>query len=317
MKYTLHYLEQRKSLANKALIVAQFNGIPIEQKKLTNVTDKDVQASPVKTLPFLQTDFGCIFASNSIARYIANARRDTGLAGDSFHDTMKVDSWTEFASREIEVPMSCCIFAVDGCASLSVTQAAFDQGLKDLQSALKKLEDHLKNQPYLVGPRPTLADIVVICALADGFRKVFDAKFRQPFPKVGEWFTRCTELPQFRQVLGDVPLCDKTPKITVSAEKPTESNKETTSKKSAAPKAKAAAAPTPAATAAPAAAAPTAASANAKPEDLAALEAQKLKVRDLKTAKADADEVTAAVAELKRLKELCGEVDPPKKGKKK
>eukprot|EP00397_Hematodinium_sp_SG-2012_P040401 GEMP01044254.1.p1 GENE.GEMP01044254.1~~GEMP01044254.1.p1 ORF type:complete len:349 (+),score=89.85 GEMP01044254.1:80-1048(+) len=322
MKYTLHYLEQRKSLAQKALIAAQFNGITIEQMKLTKVTDKDVQASPVKTLPFLQTDMGCIFASNSIARFIARARRDTGLTGDSFLDSAKVDSWTEFASREIEIPVCCCVLAVDGNANFPITQAAYDKALKDLQVALTKLEEHIKNQPFLVGHRPTLADIVVVCALLDGFRKVLDTQFRKPFPKVVEWFTRCAELPQFKQIIGADKLCEKTPQINLVtaavAEKPVESKQQAVPKQQAQPKQqpqpKQQAAPP--AAAAPPPSAPTT-SANTSPEDLAALEAQKLKVRDLKVAKASADDITAAVAELKRLKELCGEVDPPKKGKKK
>ena len=58
----------------------------------------------------------------------------------------------------------------------------------------------------------------------------------------------------------------------------------------------------------PAAAASGAAGASkGTPEEQAALEAQKLKVRDLKAAKAPKEEITAAVAELLRLKKVCGE----------
>ena len=51
--------------------------------------------------------------------------------------------------------------------------------------------------------------------------------------------------------------------------------------------------------------------------DLAALEAQKAKVKELKAAGADKDTITAAVTELQRLKTVCGEeIKPAGKTKK-
>jgi len=52
---------------------------------------------------------------------------------------------------------------------------------------------------------------------------------------------------------------------------------------------------------------------NAKPEDIALLEAHKLKLVAMKAEKAAKADIDAAVVELKRLKELCGEVPPQKK----
>lgn len=52
---------------------------------------------------------------------------------------------------------------------------------------------------------------------------------------------------------------------------------------------------------------------NAKPEDIALLEAHKKKIVDMKAAKASKEELGPAIEELKRLKDLCGEVAPAKK----
>lgn len=49
---------------------------------------------------------------------------------------------------------------------------------------------------------------------------------------------------------------------------------------------------------------------NAKPEDIALLEAHKLKLVAMKAEKAAKADIDVAVTELKRLKELCGEVAP-------
>lgn len=51
----------------------------------------------------------------------------------------------------------------------------------------------------------------------------------------------------------------------------------------------------------------------AKPEDIALLEAHKLKIVEMKAKKASKEELGPAIEELKRLKELCGEVAPTKK----
>jgi len=212
-KYILHYLDSRQSLAQKALIAAKYNGIAIEQKKLKAVTESDVKASPVKTLPFLETDFGCVFASNAIARFIARNRRDTGLHGDGFQESVQVDSWTEFGARELEVPISVMVLCSKGEKGISITKQAFEQAKKDVQAALKKLETRLKDRTYLVGHSVTLADIVIICSLVDGFTSVLDVAFRKSFPKVQAWFDSLIKEPQFASVLGGVKLCEKEPTL--------------------------------------------------------------------------------------------------------
>lgn len=52
---------------------------------------------------------------------------------------------------------------------------------------------------------------------------------------------------------------------------------------------------------------------DAKPEDVAALEALKAKLIQMKKDKAPKADIDVAVVELKRLKTVCGEVPPPKK----
>eukprot|EP00435_Cladocopium_sp_Y103_P048575 s504_g14.t1 len=42
-----------------------------------------------------------------------------------------------------------------------------------------------------------------VCALKEGFKRVFDPNFRKPFPKTCQWFEKCCKMPQFKTVLGD------------------------------------------------------------------------------------------------------------------
>eukprot|EP00438_Fugacium_kawagutii_P015373 Skav225133 [mRNA] locus=scaffold1056:65781:68980:+ [translate_table: standard] len=75
----------------------------------------------------------------------------------------------------------------------------------DVKKALKEMEEQLAKSEFLIGSSVTLADIV--CALKEGFKRVFDPNFRKPFPKTCQWFEKCCKMPQFKSILGDVKLC--------------------------------------------------------------------------------------------------------------
>ncbi len=88
----------------------------------------------------------------------------------------------------------------------------------------------------------TLADIVVASALVYPFKLAMDAEYRKPFACVARWFTTCVNQPQFRAVLGDVPLKKGSDAPAAKAEK-AGAGAGKKEKKAAAPAAAAAAAP--------------------------------------------------------------------------
>merc|ERR1719468_173426 len=77
----------------------------------------------------------------------------------------------------------------------------------DVKAALGVLEKQLASSEFLIGDFLTLADVVMVCALREGFARVFDPAFRKPFPKVSAWFERCCGMTQFKAVFGAVTLC--------------------------------------------------------------------------------------------------------------
>jgi len=101
-----------------------------------------------------------------------------------------------------------------------------------------------------VGSFVSLADVALVCALREGFVRVFDPAFRKPFPKVCAWFESLCKMPQFKSVLGDVKLCtqaqtpqpvkpafaQKSEKKPAEAKAKAETKKEASPKKEAAPK---------------------------------------------------------------------------------
>lgn len=261
----LHYVPEAKHKAHKALIAAKFNGIVMTEQAFDMAKDIKKPAfaefNPLGKVPFLQTDTGCIATSNAIARYVARCRADTSLYGKCFDDEGQIDTWMEFCTYELEVPLAVWLYPVLGL--MEAPEASKTENAKnDVKKALQALEDRLKSSPFLVGDFVSLADIVVTCALKEGFARLFDPAFRKPYAKVSAWFETCCKMPQFSSVIGEAALCKEAekPKAVKAAApkaenkkaekadtKKAEPKKEATAKAKAEPKAKAeakAAAPT-------------------------------------------------------------------------
>jgi len=251
---TLHYYEPQIYKAQKALIAAKFNGITLETK-VFNV-EKDARKpdflakNPTGKVPFLETDRGCLFTSNAIARYIARCRADTSLYGLNFDEEGKIDTWIDFCTHELEIPLMAWLYPVMGL--LEELPSATAEAQADVKKAFKSLEDQLKGTDFLISDCVTLADIVVVCALKDGMVRLFDDAFRKPFPKTCAWFQNCCSNPHFRAVFGEFALCKQTEKAQAPAAGKGKEDKKEGKKAAASPKAKAAAAPKAAAAAPPA-----------------------------------------------------------------
>lgn len=218
---TLYYIEETRYKAQKALIAAKFNGIALEKKAFDPHKDpakpEFIAKNPTGKVPFLETDMGCIFTSNAIARYIARCRADTALCGKCFDDEGQIDTWLEFCTHEVEVPLMTWVYPVLGL--MEDDPKATNEAQSDVKKAIKVLEAQLQATEYLVGDFVSLADVVMVCALSEAFVRVFDPAFRRPFPKVCTWFERCCGMPQFNAVIGPVKWCDvaEQPKACVAA----------------------------------------------------------------------------------------------------
>mmetsp|Transcript_11885 Transcript_11885/g.27868 ORF Transcript_11885/g.27868 Transcript_11885/m.27868 type:complete len:388 (-) Transcript_11885:167-1330(-) len=193
-----------------------------------------VAKNPTGKVPFLETDMGCVFTSNAVARYVARCRADTSIYGRCFDDEGQIDTWMEFCSHEVEVPLMTWVYPCLGL--MKDVPDAIKQAQNDVKGALAVMEMQLASSKYLIGDFVTLADIALVCALREGFTLVFEPAFRKPFPKVCTWFERCCTLPQFAAVFGDVKMCTKA--ATPKPVSPDKSDKKDQDKKSkAAPQA--------------------------------------------------------------------------------
>jgi glutathione S-transferase len=150
-------------------------------------------------IPVLETDQGCIFSTNAIARYLAGIRRDVGLAGQNLLEAGTVDSWVEYSVHQLEVPLMTWVLDVTGeqkCGDAVVKMAK-----ADTDKALSVLNNHLLHCTYMVGHRMTLADVRITCALNAAF-KALPKDFCQACPNILRWYNLCTAQPQVAAVLG-------------------------------------------------------------------------------------------------------------------
>jgi len=188
----LHYYEPQIYKAHKALVAAKFNSVTLEAKVFN--PDKDAKKpdflakNPTGKVPFFETDRGCLFTSNAIARYVARCRADTPLYGRSFDEEGQIDTWVEFCTHDLEIPLMAWLYPVMGL--MEEVPAATVVAKADVKKAFGTLEDRLGGSEFLIGDCVTLADIVVVCALKEGMVRIFDDSFKKPFPKTCLWFQK-------------------------------------------------------------------------------------------------------------------------------
>jgi len=216
------------------LICATFAQLDVETAGKTD----DKQS--IGKIPVLETDQGCIFASNAIARYLSRIRRDLGLYGQNLIENGMVDSWIEFCTQELEIPLCAWVYPIMGI--FEEVPEATKQAKEDVKRALHVLNNHLLQNTYMVGNQITLADICLACSLVDGMRLVFDEDFRKPFANVMRWFNTCMAQPEFTKIWGKVQILGEKGGSggKAAAKKEAAPKKETAPKKESAPKKEAA-----------------------------------------------------------------------------
>eukprot|EP00941_MAST-03F_sp_MAST-3F-sp1_P004720 g4720.t1 len=227
--------------AFKALIAAQYANVAVEtdssfEMGKSNVTAEFKKISPLGKVPALVTDEGALLESNSIARYFARQAVTKNLMGSDFFSQCQVDSWLDWCSNELELPVSMWIFPIFGF--MPPNPKAVQKAKGDTKAALQVLEAHLLSRSYMVGESITLADICLVSALVYPMKMVFDFNFRKQFPCVTRWFLTCTAQPEFRAVLSDVVLCSEAMQLPKPKKQKKEKKKQPKKKEAAKPKPK-------------------------------------------------------------------------------
>jgi len=228
MSYKI-YANKDNLLAQKAQIVAKYSGLELETTPnfivgTDNTTDDFLKKNPLGKIPVLETDEGNIWESNAIIRFLARADENTSLYGSNDYEKALVDQWLDFTLSEIDLPARVWILPILGLLP-DADAGSINRAKSDIRKVLTILNDHLKDQTFLVGERLTLADISVSLHLRDLYTLVLDPGYRKVFVNANRWFLTCVHQPHFLEVLGELTLCTKMAVAKLS-EKPKEEKKE-------------------------------------------------------------------------------------------
>jgi len=189
------------------LITAKYAGVEVAVPKFElgkdNKTEAFLAKNPNGKLPVLDTPQGPLFESNAIARYLARLRPDAALYGSSFYESALVDQWIEFSTNELEPARSVWLYTVSG-ALPSQNPKPLQEAKKDVENALRILDQHFLTHTYLVGNTVTLADITIFTALLDLYAKVLAPVIQNKFANLFRWLNTIGHQTHVASVVGQL-----------------------------------------------------------------------------------------------------------------
>ena len=205
------YAKPKDARTMRVLAVAKYNEVDVDN----NASAGDDPSAYFGKIPVLDTGKGpagaeqCVFTTNAIARYLARTRPDLGLYGQNLLESGEVDSWMEFTTTELEVPLYAWCYPLLGYFP-DVPEATAAAKI-DVAKCVKVLDAHLLSRTFMVGQKLTLADIHIASVLyvpcvqlkGDGkTAKEVEGIFKQ-FPNVARWWKLVTSQGAFKKVFGD------------------------------------------------------------------------------------------------------------------
>lgn len=169
----------------KLLILAKFANINVTVKKI-NLNDPCIKH--IKQLPILELESGTqLFLTDAAAKYLYPNEENQNLRNE----------WLEWSSTLLAPALA---------HNMGVGHRADPNALPVLNALVKKLDDHLKEYPYLTGNKLSSADISVWSLLApDG-----TLKGAQNIENVLLWYRKIAALPEIKSALEIQPLKELT-----------------------------------------------------------------------------------------------------------
>jgi elongation factor 1-gamma len=172
---------------------------------VTNKSADFLAKFPLGKVPAMETPEGPLTESEAIAYYVASSVKDSPLLGKTHYERALIQKYVLFGALEMQANIGAWLYPLMGYYPYNKDNEKNAQ--EKLLRALKALDTELLSKTFLVGERVTLADISVACTLLNGYKFLFDEKYRTTVPNVTRWFLTAVNQPNFKAVLGEVVLC--------------------------------------------------------------------------------------------------------------
>ncbi|ORX53728.1 EF1G-domain-containing protein [Piromyces finnis] len=202
-----------------------------------NKSEDYLSKFPFGKVPAFEGKDCTLYESNAIAYYIASLNEETGLLGANPVKAAQIQQYIFMSDNEIIPPMYSWIGPIKGYVPYNKNNV--NKAQEDIKKVMGILNTVLSKKTYLVGERITLADITVFCSLTLLYQELFDLAFRSAYPNVNRWFLTLANQKQFKNVIGEIKLCE----VQAQYVPPKKEKKEKKEKKKEAPKPAAAPAP--------------------------------------------------------------------------
>ncbi|KAJ3675207.1 hypothetical protein LUZ60_004249 [Juncus effusus] len=178
----------------------------------------DVKVERVIDVPrvfVMETPDGPVSESNSMARYIAKLKGNNTLLGSSVYENAQIEQWMDFAVTDLDEGIRRWIYP--GMGPYPHNGHFVQMRIGFLMKSLRILNTHLASGTYyLVSNDITLADIVLMCTLHNGFTRILPKSFTSIYPHVERYFWMFVNLPNFKKILGEVKQVESVPNIRMS-----------------------------------------------------------------------------------------------------
>lgn len=199
------------------MIAARYNGLEVEVPAdfsfETCKTAEFQKKFPLCKVPVFEGADGLqLFESSAIAYYLAAYKDNTDLLGATAAERALVQQWVLFAENELNSNLSGWFSPLMGYSPY--LKPSVDAAIERVKRAMDVLNKVLLTQTYLVGDKVTFADICVATSLITPYKMVFDSEFRAQYKNVNRYFKTLINQPNFKAVVGEIPLCEVALKYT-------------------------------------------------------------------------------------------------------
>lgn len=179
--------------AHRALVFAKLAGvaheaIPVDLAAGAHKSPEFLAMNPDGQVPVLEDGELVVSDSNAILVYLARTYAPDWIPNDAVEEA-SVQRWLTLAAGEI---------AFGSCAARLITVFGApldpDFAAATAEKALQKLEQGLDGRDWLVGDRPTIADVATYSYTAHAPEGNVSL---EPYPNVRAWISRFEALPSF------------------------------------------------------------------------------------------------------------------------
>ena len=164
----------------------KYEHVPVEVAKAKSA--EHLQRNPNGHVPAINDDGHYLWESMAINLYLAEKYGKAPLwpaGADTHGDCYK---WSFFGMTEIEPPLMTLLRQQLFTPADQRDQKAIESATESLKAPLKVLDEHLKNQPYLLGNDFTIADLNVAAVLSFANLVKLDMSAT---PVAKAWFDKC------------------------------------------------------------------------------------------------------------------------------